>query len=392
MNKVRKRIFEIIQIGNKSDVPSKLFDIVVVVAIILNIAAMVLETVESMKPFAGIINLVELVTIIMFTVEYILRLWTADFLYPDKKKWLAVVSFVFSLAGLIDLLTFLPFYLPIVFPAGIVAFRMLRVIRILKLFRINQQYDAFNVITDVIIEKKDQIFSSICLIFMVMIAASLCMYSLEHEAQPEAFKNAFSGIWWSVSTVLTVGYGDIYPITTMGRVMAIIISFLGVGAVAIPTGIISAGFVEQYTKAKSDSLVSKEREIRFITTHVGANHAFVGKRIKDLDILPDVVILSCVRNEKPMVVTEDLTIEAGDILVMGGLRLDYDTNIHIKEIVVKEESDWVDTQIKDLDLSRRKLIVLIKRGEEDIIPEGSTVIKTGDTILLYSRENKRNNN
>ena len=88
------------------------------------------------------------------------------------------------------------------------------------------------------------------MIVMLMIASSLCMYSIEHNAQPEAFKNAFSGIWWSVSTLLTVGYGDIYPITTLGKFMAIVIAFLGVGMVAIPTGIISAGFVEHYSRIK----------------------------------------------------------------------------------------------------------------------------------------------
>ena len=89
-----------------------------------------------------------------------------------------------------------------------------------------------------------------------MVASSLCMYSMEHEAQPDKFKNAFSGIWWSTSTLLTIGYGDIYPVTVGGKIMAIVISFLGVGMVAIPTGIISAGFVESYTKI--NKIVFKE--------------------------------------------------------------------------------------------------------------------------------------
>ncbi|MFR2510874.1 MAG: ion transporter [Lachnospira eligens] len=87
---------------------------------------------------------------------------------------------------------------------------MFRVIRILRIFRVNSYYDALNVITEVIRRKRDQILSSVFIIVMLIIASSLCMYSLEHEAQPEVFKNAFSGIWWSVSTLLTVGYGDIY--------------------------------------------------------------------------------------------------------------------------------------------------------------------------------------
>ena len=94
-----------------------------------------------------------------------------------------------------------------------------------------------------------------------MLASSLCMYSLEHEAQPDVFTNAFSGIWWAASTLLTVGYGDIYPITTLGKMFGIFITFLGVGMVAIPTGIISAGFVDQYSRIKRMSEYGRESDV-----------------------------------------------------------------------------------------------------------------------------------
>ena len=194
-----------------------------------------------------------MVTVIIFTLEYILRIWTSDILYPDKSRGMAVLYFIFSVTGIVDLLTFFPYYLPIFLPAGAVAFRVFRVFRIFRLFKVNSRYDAFNVILDVLREKSKQILSSVVMVIILMVAASLCMYSLEHEAQPEVFKNAFSGIWWSASTLLTIGYGDIYPITVGGRIMAIVISFLGVGMVAIPTGIISAGFVEKYTKIRENS-------------------------------------------------------------------------------------------------------------------------------------------
>ena len=125
--------------------------------------------------------------------------------------------------------------------------------RIFHLFRLNARYDSFNVITTVLYEKRNQIISSVFIVVIPMLASSLCMYSVEHDAQPEVFRNAFSGVWWSMSTLLTVGYGDIYPITTLGRLMAICIAYLGVGVVAIPTGIISAGFVEQYQRKSSIS-------------------------------------------------------------------------------------------------------------------------------------------
>ncbi len=249
--KLKKRIFEIIQIGTRYDALSTGFDIFITIVIFLNLFSTLFSTFDESVKYSTLLNVIEISTTIIFTVEYALRLWTAEYLYPEKKRPKAVLSFIFSFYGIIDLFTFLPGYLPFFFPQGAVAFRIFRVFRIFRLFKINSQYDAFNVIADVLKEKKEQLLSSTCMIFILMLASSLCMYSLEHEAQPEAFKNAFSGIWWSVSTLLTIGYGDIYPVTFGGRVIAIVIGFLGVGMVAIPTGIISAGFVMQYNKAAS---------------------------------------------------------------------------------------------------------------------------------------------
>lgn len=249
----RKRLYDIIEIGNKSDFASYAFDIFIVLVIALNLIATLADTFEECLPYKSAIYAIEIVTVVIFTAEYILRLWTAAEKYTDMPAWKAAIRFIFSFYGIIDLLTFLPFYIPFMFPMGIVAFRILRVFRIFRLFRINAQYDAFNVITNVLYEKKNQLISSMCLILILMVASSLGMYGLEHDAQPDAYRNAFSGIWWSVSTLLTVGYGDIYPITTAGKVLAIITAFMGVGMVAVPTGILSAGFVEQYTRVKSEA-------------------------------------------------------------------------------------------------------------------------------------------
>ena len=251
MNEIKKkplkrRIFNIIQIGNNNDVISHSFDWFIVIIIILNILTVFLETFDELSALKGVFRWIEGITVIVFCIEYILRIWTADLLYPDKNGIKARLKFLRSFDGIVDLLTILPFF----FLSGFIVFRMLRVVRIFHLFRVNVHYDSFHIITYVLSEKKNQIFSSVFIIIVLMLASSLGIYSAEHEAQPEAFKNAFSGIWWSVSTLLTVGYGDIYPITVIGKIMAILIAFLGVGVVAIPTGIISAGFVEQYTKKR----------------------------------------------------------------------------------------------------------------------------------------------
>ena len=163
-----------------------------------------------------------------------------------------LLKYLLSFSGIVDLLSVLPYYLPVFFPAGATVFRMFRVIRIFRLFQINAYYDSLNVITEVIASKRQQLFSSVFIILVLMMASSLCMYSLEHEAQPEVFSNAFSGMWWSVSTLLTVGYGDIYPVTTIGRIVTMLSSVLGIAIIALPSGVITAGYLEEMNKKDED--------------------------------------------------------------------------------------------------------------------------------------------
>ena len=253
------------------------------------------------------------ITVIGFTIEYILRVWTAEYLYPNKCTGIARIKYIFSGSGIVDLLSFLPNYLPVFFPAGAVAFRMFRVIRILRIFRVNSYYDALNVITEVIRRKRDQILSSVFIIVMLIIASSLCMYSLEHEAQPEVFKNAFSGIWWSVSTLLTVGYGDIYPVTVLGKMFSIIITFLGVGMVAIPTGILSAGFVEQYSLIKKSTDYLMEKELKFIKLIITKDHNWNEKKVCELSLPRGLILAAVLRNG-------DTLIKSGDIVFVFSKR------------------------------------------------------------------------
>lgn len=248
---MKKEVFEIIEIKNGKGIIKKQFDYVVVVAIIISILVSIIETFNISKELNIYLYIIQAITIAFFTVEYILRIWTAKYLYPELGEAKARFKYIFSFWGIIDFLAFFPFYIPLdLFPNGIMALRLLRVMKILRLFRINRYYDGLNVITAVLKEKKNQLISSVFVIFVLMLAASMFMYELEHSAQPEAFNNAFSGFWWASSALLTVGYGDIYPITTAGKIVGIIIEALGVGLVAIPTGIISAGFIENLNKSK----------------------------------------------------------------------------------------------------------------------------------------------
>lgn len=312
----RKRIFDIIQIGNKNDKASRAFDIFISAVIIVNILVTFLDTFKELQSFTKFFDIAELVTIVIFCIEYLLRIWTADYLFPRKNKTLSVLRFMISFEGIIDLLTILPFF----FLNGIVMFRMLRVVRIFHLFRINSQYDSFNLIKDVLKERRKQLLSSFFLIIILMLGSSLAIYSAEHEVQPEAFENAFSGIWWSVSTLLTVGYGDIYPVTIGGKIIAIFIAFLGVCAVAVPTGIISAGFVEKFAKSeKSDRKFHDIKEVGEI--FCDNKSELTGLTIEEITDSYGIRVYMIIRGELSVIPNENIVTKENDILIVNSDKL-----------------------------------------------------------------------
>lgn len=389
----RKRVSEIIEVGYDQDWLSRLYDLINALAIVANLAASILYTFEAVRlPFGWLVLTLEQVTVAFFAVDYCLRLWTARALFPGLSEPRAVLKYALSFSGVVDLLSFLPYYLPFFFPAGAVAFRMFRVVRIFRLFRINAYYDSLNVITQVITSKVQQLLSSVFIILVLMLASSLCMYSLEHEAQPEVFTNAFSGIWWSVSTLLTVGYGDIYPITTVGKLFGIIISFLGVGMVAIPTGIISAGFVDQYSRIKRLSEYAHESDIHFIKVSLLPKDPWVGKTIVELGLPAGVIVAAIQRNRKIVVPRGSVELRAGDTLVLGAKSLGNDKHIDLKEMVLRSQNPWNGLPIRELDISRQTIIVMVRRKGNILIPNGDLVLKEGDSIILYTQSHLRDAN
>lgn len=239
---LRERIFDVIQIAGGTDTISRLFDYTIISMILISIAITTAQTFPLPRTADRVLNAIDAVCMITFTAEYALRFWTADLLYPSSR--FPHLRFLISPSALIDLFSFLPFYLTGLIPAGMVVFRLIRVARILRLFRVNVYLDPVAAILSVLKRKASLIFASLFLVFVLMLAASLLMYYAEHEAQPELFENAFSGLWWAVSTLSTTGYGDIYPVTFLGKLLAIVITLLGMCIVAVPTGIITAGFME----------------------------------------------------------------------------------------------------------------------------------------------------
>lgn len=384
----RKRLFEIIEIGLPGDVASQVYDVFNILSIVINLVVSVMVTFDDLHArFGPWLVTIEAVTVAFFALDYGLRLWTAKFLRPSLSEPKAVLRYIFSFSGLVDLLSFLPYYLPVFFPSGAVAFRMFRVARVFRLFRVNAYYDSLGVITEVISSKRQQLFSSVFILLVLMLASSLCMYSLEHEAQPQVFTNAFSGIWWSVSTLLTIGYGDIYPVTTMGKIFSIFITFLGVGMVAIPTGIISAGFVDQYTRIKRISEYADEDEVHFIRVALTEHDSWSGKTIQQLGLPHGVIVVAIQRGHEVVVPRGSVKLMDNDVLVLGAESVGSSDQHHIelKELELRQHNPWNGQRIRDLDISRQTLIVIVKRKGRMLIPNGDLTLHQGDRVILYTR-------
>lgn len=385
--RIKKRIFQIVEVGYTADPVSRAYDFAGVAAIIINLVVSVMYTFEPLREgYSSTLLFIEHVTVLFFAVDYLLRIISSGSRFKDLPELRAILKYVFSAEGIIDLLSFLPYYLPFFFPGGAVAFRMFRIVRILRLFRLNAYYDSLNVITSIIKSKGQQLLSSMFIIFVLMLASSLCMYSVEHDAQPDVFENAFSGIWWAASALLTVGYGDIYPVTYAGRILGTIIAFLGVGVVAVPTGIISAGFVEQYTMLKHTNDSTEDADIHFIKVKLDHDSEWDGKTIHELKLPRDVIIAGIERNESFLMPSGGVKLKTGDMLIMAAETYKDEWKVELKEIILAYGHPWCDKRIDDLDISRKSFIVMIRRNDRMMIPRGDMKLKENDVLVIYTEK------
>ena len=188
-----------------------------------------------------------------------------------------------------------------------------------------------------------------------------------------------------VSTLLTVGYGDIYPVTVLGKMFSIIITFLGVGMVAIPTGILSAGFVEQYSLIKKSTDYLMEKELKFIKLIITKDHNWNEKKVCELSLPRGLILAAVLRNGETLMPKGDMKLFEGDCVVIGARDCDVNVDVNLKQVELREHHPWVGHKIKELDISRHTLIVMIRRGDNAIVPNGDTLIKSGDIVFVFSK-------
>ena len=240
---IKQRVFEIVSKAEDGDILSQIFDWSIMVLIILSIVSIILESFGNLYArWYTFFKAFEAFTVFVFTVEYILRIWTADLLYPEAKH--PRLKYFFSFMAIIDLLAILPFFLPFISAdlRYLRIMRLFRLFRLLRIFKLGRYFDALQIIIEVIRQSGPQLAMSVALCLFVLLFSAIVMYSFEYPVQPERFPNVIASLWWAICTITTVGYGDVYPVTVVGKFFASVISLVGVGIIAIPTGIIAAGF------------------------------------------------------------------------------------------------------------------------------------------------------
>jgi voltage-gated potassium channel len=209
------------------------FDLVIQALIVVSLVSFSIETLPDLSASAqSVLGLIELTTVTAFTIEYLLRLVVAD------KK----LKFVFSFFGLIDLLAIIPFYISTgIDLRSIRIFRLFRLFRIFKVLRYSKAILRFDLAFKSI---KEELILFLIAVFLLIFVASIGIYYCENTAQPEHFGSFFHSLWWSIVTLTTVGYGDVYPITAAGKVFASFVMFVGVGVVAVPSGLMASSLTK----------------------------------------------------------------------------------------------------------------------------------------------------
>ena len=260
---LKKRIWEILELSKENDKHSKYFDYFISILILLNVVAIILETEKTLViDYKAFFKYFELFSIFIFSVEYLLRLWSCVSAEVYKNTVIGRIKYLFSPLAIIDLIAIAPFYMTFF----VIDTRILRILRLLRLLRITKHFrysKTFHIIISTIEKKKEELLSALVLMLCLLLVCSTGVYFAENEAQPDKFPNIIETCWWAVITLTTIGYGEVTPKTGLGKIIGGLVSVLCVGLVALPTAILSAGMIEKLhrTRNSENALIEGNKNI-----------------------------------------------------------------------------------------------------------------------------------
>lgn len=243
-------IHETLEVSSDKRSLSWYTDLFLMTLILLNVFAFILETVEGIYSLSPEFFLYfEYFSVLIFTIEYVFRIWTGNLNEGFERPVIGNIRYAFTPMALIDLLAILPFYLPLL-GVDLRFLRILRVFRLFRLFKIARYVHAIDVLKQVFLKQKEELVVSLILLGFLLLFTSSIMFFAEHDAQPDQFSSIPATMWWGIATISTVGYGDMYPITTAGRMLAGVVVILGIAMLALPTGILATGFIAHINDRK----------------------------------------------------------------------------------------------------------------------------------------------
>lgn len=263
------------EVAAPGDRASRLFDLSLMILIILNVVAVILETVEDLfSAYDPLFRAFDLFSVAVFSIEYLLRVWscTADERYASPVR--GRLRYMRTPLAVIDLVAILPFYLPLVF-VDLRFVRAIRLFRLFRLFKMARYSESMRTLGRVLTLKKEELLVSLFTLLILLVFSSSMVYYVEHEAQPEEFSSIPAAMWWGVVTLTTVGYGDVYPITPVGKFIGALVILVGIGMFALPAGILASGFVEEVHNRREEEEGVCEVEVTVVCPHCG-------KRIDEL--------------------------------------------------------------------------------------------------------------
>ncbi len=249
MADLKKTVFSILEKDPGNTEYSWLTKIVnysIVTLVFLNIIAVIIQTEKGIaQEYNTFFSWLEIISVIFFTIEYILRIWVSNLNKRYTHGFMDRLRYITSPIAIIDLLAILPFYLMMVFPVDFRFITILRFFRLLRIFKLKRYSHALQTLWHVIEDKKEELVINFVTILGLLIISSSLMYYIEHASQPELFSSIPATMWWSVSTLTTVGYGDMVPVTAFGKLLSACIAMLGIAMFALPAALLSSGFTEQ---------------------------------------------------------------------------------------------------------------------------------------------------